>query len=351
MLDTALNPNIDSKRKSLISCAVEWIDKGRDVAVATVVATWGSSPRPVGSNMIIDQDCNFLGSVSGGCVENTVIDSAIGVISAGCGKLLEFGVSDEMAWSIGLSCGGKIQVYVSPAIDHRMLVRIEELEIERCSFGLITDIDTGCQGLIIDGNLDDGQDLGPLPLEIFWQNVQAGMSGFIPEAERLFLQTFLPPRQLVIVGAVHIAQHLVRMASELEYHIKVVDPRGLWANGERFHDELIIHGWPQDVEAILELSSVTAVVVLSHDPKIDDRALEMALRSDVFYIGALGSNKSHAKRLERMRALGFGDDLLARIHGPIGLDIGAKSPSEIAVSILAEITLSANQNQDRIQPL
>ena len=154
---------------------------------------------------------------------------------------------------------------------------------------------------------------------------------------RVFLNVFNPPKRMIIVGAVHITQALIPMATVAGFNVSVIDPRRAFANAERFPDVVLSNDWPDEALADWGLDSRCALVTLTHDPKIDDPALETALKSDVAYIGALGSNKTHAARTERLRAAGFGDEDIARIHGPIGLDIGAKSPAEIAVSILAEI--------------
>ena len=204
---------------------------------------------------------------------------------------------------------------------------------------LITQLSTGAQALVRDGAVDGALALDSV-LEAAVDKAQTDDRSLTIESggERYFVQVFSPPRRLIAVGAVHIAQTLVPMASLAGYAVTVVDPRGAFATDLRFPGVTLLEEWPDDALKDLAPDRRTAVVTLTHDPKLDDPALDVALRSDAFYIGALGSRRTHARRLERLTALGFNERDFARIHGPIGLDIGAVSPAEIAVSILAEIT-------------
>ena len=204
---------------------------------------------------------------------------------------------------------------------------------------LVTQLSTGDQTLVRDGAASGTLTLDPA-LEAAIEKAQTDDRSLTVESggERYFVQVFSPPRRLIAVGAVHIAQTLVPIAALAGYAVTVIDPRGAFATDLRFPGVTLLEEWPDDALKDLSPDRRTAVVTLTHDPKLDDPALEIALRSDAFYIGALGSRRTHARRLERLTELGFNDRDFARIHGPVGLDIGAVSPAEIAISILAEIT-------------
>jgi xanthine dehydrogenase accessory factor len=219
-----------------------------------------------------------------------------------------------------------------------LLDRLLETRDAKRSLALVTDLATGRQALFRDDELSgdlslDGDQLGSLR-----KAIEADRSGVLDDGSGLFVQVVNPPLRMVVVGAVHIAQALVPMASLAGYEVHVVDPRGAWATKERFPGVSLMTDWPDDALESLTLDRRCAVVTLTHDPKLDDPALAVALRSEVFYIGALGSRRTHGRRLERLRDQGFTATELARIHGPVGLNLGAKSPAEIAVSILAQVT-------------
>ena len=312
--------------RGVLDQAAEWQKAGRSVAMATVIETWGSAPQPVGSQLAADLNGNFIGSVSGGCVEGAVITEAAGVIGSGVPKVLEFGVADETAWRVGLACGGRIRILVEPLgqIDELMALRRG-----REAVAVVTELASGRQILV------RRADASPELEDAFrfdQSRVQAGPAG------EVFVHIHNPPLKLVITGAVHIAQSLVPMALAAGYDIAVVDPRGAFATAERFPGVALYDEWPDEFMGGHGLDARTAVLALTHDPKIDDPALRAALKSEAFYIGALGSKKTSASRRERLMALGFSEADLARIHGPVGLNIGAKGAAEIAVSILAEMT-------------
>jgi xanthine dehydrogenase accessory factor len=322
---------------SIIPKALAWRDEGRSVALATVIQTWGSAPQPVGSQLAIDGNGNFSGSVSGGCVEGDVIAEAAEVLSSGKPKVLQFGVEDKIAWKAGLACGGTIRVFLEPlegaGSDASLLHRLAGDIAARSKVALVTDLSTGARSLA-HGPEDIGQDLAPALTEAFRQD----RSGAVPGSNgEVFINMFAPPTRLVVIGAVHVAQALAPTARALGYDVVIVDPRAAFATQERFGDVRIMPDWPDEALPAIGLDEATAVVVLSHDAKIDDPALIAALRSDAFYVGALGSRKTHAGRIERLKQAGLTDADLARIHAPIGLDIGAQGASEIALSIIAEI--------------
>ena len=327
--------------------AQKWKEAGRDVALATVVETWGSAPRPVGSQLVIDSEGNFLGSVSGGCVEGDVITEALDMIAMGGQQMLEFGVADETAWRAGLSCGGRIRVYVQ-SIDADRADRLAAFNAERamrrpCT--LVTNIASGKQRLVRAADVDSE----PMA-DILKERLRLGKSGIVEwGGEELFLRVETPPVRLVVIGAVHVSQMLAPIVSLAGFDMIIIDPRNAFATPERFPGVQLIAEWPEVALASLHLDHYTAMVLLTHDPRIDDQGLTEALRADCFYIGALGSRKTHANRLERMRAKGFGDAALKRIHAPIGLDIGAVSPAEIAVSIAGEIIADLHRKALRVE--
>ncbi|WP_170480264.1 XdhC family protein [Ruegeria arenilitoris] len=305
--------------------ALNWYRSGKGAALATVVQTWGSAPRRVGSQLVIGGDGQIEGSVSGGCVEGAVIVEALDAIEEGEARLLEFGVSDEDAFAVGLACGGTIRVLVEPIGRVFPEAMLEELVAARANR----------EAIAYEVNVEIGQ--RALRHNAYPDRLRMDRSGF-EEDGQTFVAVHNPPLRLIVVGAVHIAQALVPMARIAGYDPAIVDPREAFASNARFPGEKILTDWPDEAVTQLGLDSRTAIVLLSHDPKLDDPALQAALQANVFYIGALGSSRTHAKRIDRMKQAGFTDDQIAQIHGPIGLDIGAADPSEIAVAILAQMT-------------
>ena len=335
-MNTAPNPD------QVLQTAVAWLDEGRQIAIATVIETWGSAPRPVGSQLVIDAGGAFEGSVSGGCIEGAVIQEAIEAIRDGKRRFLTFGVSNDMAWEVGLACGGTIRIMVEAVgetggetLSPALLRAIAAAPAEGRSAVLLTNISRPGHTLIYP--LEEGNAEKPL-LEAAREAVTADKARILTtdEGDEVFINVFNPPLRMIVVGAVHIAQDLVPMARIAGYDVTVVDPRRSFATKARFPDTKLETGWPDEVLQALRLDHRCAVVTLSHDPKIDDPALIAATASPAFYIGALGSTRTHARRLERLREGGMSEAAITRIHSPVGLDIGARSPAEIAVSILAE---------------
>ncbi|MDR3409295.1 MAG: XdhC family protein [Methylovirgula sp.] len=327
----------------ILSAAQRWFEKGNGVALATVVETWGAAPRPVGSHLVVASDGAFLGSVSGGCVEAEVIEEALDAIKTGTPRLLEFGVADETAWRAGLSCGGRINVYVE-RIDAGQRDLLAALGAERDSRRaaiLLTDLKSGAKRLLRAENLS--QDFFRAELET---RLRLGRSGLLTGGN-IFALAQVPQIRLLILGASHIAQALAVMTRVLDFETIIIDPRGAFATPERFPGCAVIAEWPQDALPRLGLDPYTAVALLAHEPRIDDPSISAALTARCFYIGALGSRKTHTKRLDRLRAAGIAECDLARIHAPIGIDIGALSPGEIAVSILAELIAARSQKASR----
>jgi xanthine dehydrogenase accessory factor len=309
--------------------ARDWQRAGKGAALATVVETWGSAPRPVGSQLVISGDSEIMGSVSGGCVEGAVVVEALEALEDGRCRMLEFGVSDDEAFAVGLACGGRIRVMVEPVgqgqgIAPRLLDELAAARAGRRAVAVVTDTGNWTREII-------GYEAAPA-------RFAADRSGFDAAAPARFIAIHNPPLRLAVVGAVHIAQPLVVMAEAAGYDVILIDPREAFASEGRFPGGHLVHDWPDAALAAHGLDNRTAVVTLTHDPKLDDPALDAALNSPVFYIGALGSTRTHAKRVARLTQAGFAQAQIARIDAPIGLDIGSRSPAEIAVAILAQMT-------------
>ncbi|MGR3494289.1 XdhC family protein [Citreimonas sp.] len=311
---------------SIPETALRWHEAGQGAVLATVTQTWGSAPRRVGAQLAISGEGAIEGSVSGGCVEGAVIVEALEALESGETRELEFGVSDDDAFAVGLACGGTIKVLVEPvggAMPEGLLRDLVAARAARRPVAYVVDLDTG------DRRLDEtGHDA----------RFRLDRSGFEEDAPRIFVAIHNPPLRLIVVGGVHIAQALLPMARIAGYDPVIVDPREAFASAERFPDTRLLHDWPDDALDALAPDTRTALVLLTHDPKLDDPALHRALRSGCFYIGALGSTRTHAKRVARLTEAGFAEDEIARIHAPVGLDLGAASPAEIAVSVIAQMT-------------
>jgi xanthine dehydrogenase accessory factor len=312
--------------RSCSALALDWHRAGRGAVLATVVETWGSAPRPVGSQLVIDAAGAMEGSVSGGCVEGAVILEAMDALAAGAAKLLDYGVSDDEAFAVGLACGGRIRVLVEPVglvLPEPLLADLVAAEAARRPVAMVTDLAGPARHLAPPGAYPD--------------RFRLDRSGVEPD-ERTFVAIHNPPLRMVVVGAVHIAQPLVQMARACGYDPVIVDPRPAFGAAARFPGQTILDDWPDEALAAHGLDARTAVVTLTHDPKLDDPAIRAALASDVFYLGCLGSTRTHAKRVDRLTEAGFTPAQIARIHAPVGLDLGGRSPAEIAVSIMAQIT-------------
>lgn len=296
----------------LLATGSGWIAEGHRCAIATVIETWGSAPRRVGAHLLVRDDGLFEGSVSGGCVEGDVITAALELIPAGGFRRCDYGVADARAWEVGLACGGRISIFVQTIDDGHfpaaLLHRLSAARRDGESVTITTDLR--------DGASREGEGIG----------------------DSLFVHHYRPPLRLAVVGAVQIAQSLVPMARLAGYAPIVIEPRSMFAAAARLGDDVPIDTrWGDEALADWKPDAASAVVVLTHDPKLDDPALRAALDSQAFYIGALGSRRSHAARIERLVQAGYDEAALARICGPAGLPLGAANPAEIAVSILAQM--------------
>ncbi len=305
------------------------------VALATIIETWGSAPVPVGGQMAIAADGSFAGSVSGGCVEGEVITEAIELLDGGAPRTLSFGVEDETAWRVGLPCGGKIRVFVE-RLDgdegRAYVAALIEARSKRDAMIVRTRLADGVRQIVSRGETDGDRD-GELARRFLSgvSNVEASPGG------ETFVHARLPPPRIIIIGATHIGQVLAEFVRLSGFAPIVVDPRTAFAAEARFPGVELITDWPQDALPKLKLDPYTAVAALAHVGHIDDEALKLACRAECFYIGALGSRKNHAKRVERLAGAGLTEAEIGRIRSPIGLDLGATTPPEIALAVMAEI--------------
>jgi len=335
--------------RDLLPDIERWLQAGKQVAIATIVQVYGSALQPLGAKMACTSAGDMAGSVSGGCIEGAVYEEAQRVMKHSRPRLLEYGVANETAWEIGLACGGTIQVWVeslSPEI-YATLKQCLETEQRVALATILTGPGPGNKLFI----WPDGRTQGELGSpELTGQVVRyaadrlaaldPGRTTFKANDEPVdvFIEIFAPLPRLIIVGAVHMAIPLVTFARTLGFRTIVVDARAAFATRERFPhaDELIVE-WPFTALSRLGLDEATYVVAMTHDDKLDIPALQAALASPARYIGILGSKKTHAKRVQALKQLGLPDEQLARIHAPIGLDMGAVGPDEIALSIMAEV--------------
>ena len=299
----------------ILAAAIDWA--GAPMAIATVVETWKSAPCPVGTHMLVHADGRFVGSVSGGCVEGDVLESAHMVLAGAPPVLRRYGVADDAAWDVGLPCGGDIQVLVQPVsadgFPAHLFADIMKARSAGAALSIATDLESGRSAL-----LDDDTGAG-------------------------FVNIYHPPRRLLIVGAVEIASALAAIATSQGVDVTLCDPRGRFLTAERFPGIRLDDRWPDDAVKAFAPDSRSAIVTLSHDPKIDDPALAAALASPAAYVAALGSVRSHQARLARLSAAGVSAEQCARIEGPAGVAINAISAPEIALSIAGGMIRAFNQ--------
>jgi xanthine dehydrogenase accessory factor len=309
----------------VLSRARDWLQAGHRVALATVIRTWGSSPRPPGSLLAMNEAGYFVGSVSGGCVEETLVARyRDGELAGPAPTLLDFGVERQEATRMGLPCGGRLELLVeeldNAASIETLLGRLQNGEL------VVRRVDLG------NGEVTLFESEGTIEFQV---------------SETGMIKTFGPAWQLLIIGDGQLARHLATMAQQLDYQVIICDPR------EEYDAPALLAGvhysreMPDDAVQGLGDQTRTAIVALAHDPRLDDLGLSTALNSRAFYIGVLGSKRSAQARVERLRSLGFSAEQIERIHGPAGLHIGSKRPAEIAVSILAEITTIRNGIPER----
>jgi len=329
-----------------------WRAENKSIALATVIQTWGSSPRRAGAKMAITPDGGITGSVSGGCVEGAVFEEGVESLKLNRPKLLHFGVADETAWEVGLACGGSIDVFVKPLdVDRFQSLRSDVVDEHPVVNAMVV---RGPAELLgremvvhengnVTGSLKDSLDAEVLKLasETLMQGESRRL--MLNEEEEIFVDVLLPPPTLIAVGGVHITIALMSLAKGMGYRTVVVDPRAAFGNEERFPNvDQLIPFWPEEAFRQIPITRSTAVAMLTHDPKLDDPALKVALASPAFYVGALGSKTTQAKRRERLLEDGITEAQMDRLYGPIGLEIGAGTPEEIAMSIIAEVIAARN---------
>ena len=329
-------------------CITAWTERGERVAMATVVETKKSAPTPNGTKMVLGENGQIVGAVSGGCVEGAVVEVAEGILAGEEPRLLHYGIADEEAWEVGLPCGGEISVWVEAFAsdslqarfnerlrDGRRAVMVTALQgVPRPGAKLFLGVDEDPAGTLGDDTLDGAATA--LAREALWSEHSALREH---DGAVLFIDVAAPPPRLIIVGAVDFAAQLSALAALAGWRTFVVDPRSRFATRERFPAaERVIAAWPQEAFSELErIDRATAIAVLTHDPKLDDAALLTALASDAGYIGAMGSRRTQAKRRERLLAAGLDATALDRVSAPIGLDLGGLTAAETALSIMAEI--------------
>ncbi len=333
-----------------------WWAAGRRAAIATVARARGSSPRPVGARMAIAEHGEFAGSISVGCVEADVFDMAQQVIRDGRPRRRHFGIADDLGLIVGLSCGGEIDVWIEPDWLHRpdeeavaVALRRSLAAEEGACLATLFSAESPARHVLIagDGTVVGGSGHAALDATVVAEAracLHSGVSATIEikrpdgSAVEVLLDAYLPPATLLVFGGTHAAMALVAFAKKAGFRTIVVDGRSRFADPARFPEaDQVLLAWPEEAGKQLRIDGSTYVAVLNHDPKFDEPALKLALARGARYVGALGSRRTHGRQMDRLRAQGISEEDLARIHGPVGLDIGARSPEEIAVSILAEI--------------
>jgi xanthine dehydrogenase accessory factor len=332
--------------KELLSTLEDWQRDGVAVGRAVVLRTYGSAPRLPGSNLLFTADGRIAGSVSGGCVEGATAQEIEHARLSGLSKVVHYGITDDVAWGVGLACGGALDVLVEPLVPNEVAAAaagpggtVIVTPLPSTDDGappaprLIFEASTGLDGTTADAKTD--QELVAAARDALLRGTSRTLEA---GGREYFLEAFPVPPRLVIVGAVEIARALVKLARELGFTTIVSDGRPAFASRERFPDadELVV-GWPDEVAQQIGLGPEDAVVVLTHDAKFDEPALTEALHRGCRYVGAIGSRKTQKERRDHLRAAGLTDEELARIHGPIGLDLGGRAPAETALAILAEV--------------
>jgi xanthine dehydrogenase accessory factor len=339
--------------REIIDDIKNWHQQGKSIALATVIDSNHSAPRGIGAKMAISSDGEMSGSVSAGCVEGAVVAEALQVLKSGLPRRLHYGIADEQAWDVGLTCGGNVDVFVEPFYIDQLVDRFTEIE------ALIENEAHIIMATILDGSFSgkrmilkpDGTSEGSSGNAAFDEKITDEAANIWGEYRSLikpvqmgeeqievFYDAYLPAERIVIVGAAHIAIHLVHFANQMGFHTIVVDPRAAFVTRERFpHVDELHKGWPQDILPVLQPNASTYLVVVSHDAKIDIPALDMGLKYPFRYVGLLGSKSTQADRQAGLQKLGYNVNEISQIYGPIGIRIGSRLPDEIALSIMAEI--------------
>ena len=304
----------------IITPTFSWLKNKHKVAIATVISTWGSAPRQVGGQMAINEKGEIIGSVSGGCVENSVITAALDSLKDKKHRIKDYGITNDLAWEVGLACGGNLKILINPLENEDKIIFAAKNMIQKRERVIIkVDCKSGKREII--PKLDEEQN----------------KTSYLDQSKNIFFHIIDPKPRLFIIGGVHLSQALSSLANICEYEVIIIDPRNYFANKKRFPNDLIISEWPDVALKDYNFNFSDNIVTLTHDPKIDDLALKIALNSEVGYIGSLGSRKTHTSRVERLKNEGYNLEQISKIHAPIGLNISSKTPQEIALSIMAEI--------------
>jgi len=335
--------------QQLISTISSWLAQNKAVALATVVKVYGSAPRPLGAKMAVSSQGEMVGSVSGGCVESAVAQEALAVLDSGVSRLCVYGIGDEWAQGVGLACGGNIEVFIEPLPvmpaawkEGRLSARVMVLSGSAQGQSLTVQADGRQIGHVVPPALENA--IYEAALQAL-KKQQSGRRNLLVagQEQEIFIDISQPRPQLVIVGAVHIAMVLVDFAHALGFHTTVIDPRAVFATRARFPQaDEIIQRWPDEALAELDIHANTFIAVLSHDDKLDIPALAVALRRPARYVGALGSRQTMSRRNLALQEMGISAKQRERIHNPPGLDIGARTPEEIALAIMAEVVALKN---------
>ena len=309
------------------------LKKKKDLALISVIETWGSSPRPVGSIMVVSEDQQVFGSVSGGCIESFVFGKALEVIKYNKVMTLDFGVTNKQAWEVGLTCGGKIKVFIEKfsQSDLSYVEKINNNFTKNNNLIVATNILNGAKKILNEDSLKKNTSITQEAINLKDSKLK------LINNESWFFKIFKTEIKLIIIGAVHIAEPLIKFASILGYRIFLIDPRNNIKDVSDDNNIEIIKDWPDEALKKISIDNNCAIVTLTHDTKLDDPALEYSLNSKAFYIGCLGSKKTHASRIARLNKKGIQKNHLSKLNGPIGLPIGAKTPAEIASSIISQI--------------
>ncbi|MEA2168711.1 MAG: xanthine dehydrogenase accessory factor [Solirubrobacteraceae bacterium] len=328
--------------KDVLTDLDAWTATGAQVALGTVVGVKLSAPRPPGAKMAINDRGEVTGAVSGGCVEGAVVEIARGVLEGDPPQLVTFGIDDDEAWDVGLPCGGEITVWVSRH-QHPEFARIAR-EGGRAALATIVAGEGLGDTLLVRADGSFAGTLGTPELDaaaraagdrLMWEERSEPIT---VEGRQVFVDSVYPSPRIIAVGAVDFARQLCRVARALGWRPYVVDPRGFFSRADRFPEaEQVVTAWPAEGFATLGVDRATAIAILTHDPKLDDAALMAALDTDASYIGAMGSRRAQEVRLQRLLDRGLTEDAMERVAAPIGLDLGALTAEETALSIMSEV--------------
>ncbi|MGH2356626.1 MAG: XdhC family protein [Candidatus Limnocylindria bacterium] len=324
--------------RELLETLRAWRAEGIGVGRAVLVRAFGSSPRQPGASLLVGDDGRMAGSVSGGCVEGAALEEVRRARRTGLSRLVRYGISDETAWDVGLACGGVIDVLIEPELRPEVIDAASAAAQGAAPRAIAIALPADGSGQPPEPSVEGAAASGALASAVEVALGGGGSAALEIDGRAWFVEAFLPPPRLVIVGAVHVAGPLAAYAKTLGYRTVVIDRRKTFAAGQQLAGvDQLIEDWPERAAEAIGLGRDDSVAVLSHDPKLDEPAIVEALRRGCRYVGAIGSRTTQADRRERLLAAGIGEHDLARLHGPIGLDLGGREPAEIALAIMAEI--------------